>query len=93
MNVEIGRTEEWKVGDRVRNLPEHSWVRHGSAWSDKMALPRQGTIIEVPMAARDAGEGTLLVEWDSLGAAKTSTDNWRMWIHSSFIAPVEEVAA
>jgi len=45
------------------------------------------------MAARDAGEGTLLVEWDSLGAAKTSPDNWRMWIHSSFIAPVDEVSA
>lgn len=78
----------YNVGDRVKNDPENAWLYCGSNWGNKMKKQRSGTIVEVPMATREAGEGTLLVKWDSLTDSDNSNESlWTRWIHSSLVAP------
>lgn len=75
----------WEVGDRVRNLPEHAWTCGTPSWVEKMEKPRGGVVLLAPKAAQSSGEGTLLVEWDSLTGSKSNPKDWQMWIHSSLI--------
>ena len=86
--MDAGATDltTWRVGDRVRCLPEHAWVRHGTAWKEKLSKDRGGVVIEVPACTAETGQGTLRVEWDSLLGEKADPEAWRMWVHSSLIA-------
>jgi len=83
MSVEI--EQRWKVGDRVRSLPEHAWLRPGP-WGEKLSKDRGGVVVEVPLETRSAGEGTLLIEWDALVGEKRNAADWTIWVHSSLIA-------
>ena len=78
----------WESGVRVRNRPEFASLWNDSHWGAKLALPRGGVVIEAPLVARTAGEGTLLIEWDSLTGPKQDPEVWRMWIHSSMVEAV-----
>lgn len=79
----------WRVGDRVRNRPELAHIYDGSPWAAKLALPREGTVIDVPWFAANNGEGTLLIEWDSLTGPKADPASWRIWVHSNHIHKIE----
>ena len=77
----------WYVGMRVRNLPENAHLQEGTPWAEKLALPRLGTVKELPWYIRKHGHGTLLIEWDSLTGQKNDPAAWRMWIHSNSVRP------
>ena len=77
--------QEWQVGERVASRPEFAHLYEGTSWAQKLALPRMGTIIEVPWATRNVGEGTVLVDWDSLTGEKGEPKNWQRWMWTGFI--------
>ena len=76
---------QWNVGDRVRNKPELAHLYDGTHWAEKLSRPRLGTVTEVPLYARETGEGTLLVHWDSLTGDNTDKALWERWMHSTNI--------
>ena len=72
----------WKVGARVSMRTQDAHLYEGTHWAEKLALPRCGTILEVPLATQTAGQGTVLVEWDSLTGQKGKAENWQRWMHT-----------
>lgn len=80
----------WKVGDRVRSLPELAHLYDGTVWREKLSKPRGGTVVEVPLAIQTSadGHGTLLIQWDSLTGGNDDPRLWRRWMHSRHIARV-----
>lgn len=79
----------WKVGQRVKNRPELAHAYEGTEWAEKMAMPREGTILELPWHIRHEGSGTMLVEWDSLTGPKKDPAQWRRWMHSDHVEPTQ----
>lgn len=75
----------WAVGDRVRNRIQYADLYSDSAWGAKLAIPREGVVVEVPPATHRTGEGTLLIEWDSLTGPKKNPADWRIWLHSDLV--------
>lgn len=69
-------------GERVRFRTEVAHIYDDSEWGEKLSKPRLGTIIEVPWAAANTGEGTVLVEWDSLTGPKADPVKWQHWHHT-----------
>lgn len=80
----------WRVGDRVENITEYSWVYAGTEKFDKMNRPRKGFVREVPLAAETTGSGTLLIEWESLNGVKGDLGHWQMWVHSDHVRRLAE---
>ena len=78
----------FKVGQRIRNKTELAHLYEGTGWEAKLARPRRGTVINVPWALLNVGEGTMLVEWDSLTGKKSSPEDWTMWIYSTHVETV-----
>ena len=72
----------WVPGQRVRFRAERASLYDDSAWGEKLRKARGGTIIEVPWAAANTGEGTVLVEWDTLTPPKANPADWRRWHHT-----------
>lgn len=79
----------WKIGDRVRNLTDCAHLYEGTPWAEKLAIPRDGTVVTVPWYAGHCGEGTLLVRWDSLTKQAGKPENWTRWMHSDHIEKIE----
>lgn len=79
----------WTVGDRVRNRPKFAGLYSDSAWGEKLARPRVGTVVEVPLAAATTGSGTILIEWDSLTGLKKNAADWQIWLHSDLVEKVQ----
>ena len=77
----------WSVGDRVANRVECAHLYSDCEWGEKLSKPRLGTVIEVPLAtaSEPSGEGTILIEWDSLTGAKSDPQKWQKWLHTSLI--------
>lgn len=75
----------WEVGARVSMKTEDAHLYDGSHWAEKLSKPRDGTVLEVPLATQDAGSGTVFVEWDSLTGQSGKPENWRRWMHTDRI--------
>jgi hypothetical protein len=77
----------WKIGDRVRTNLDHAWVYAGTEWEGLMSRDRAGVVLEVPDATIRQGEGTLLVQWESLTSGPLKRPV--MWTHSDLIRAPE----
>jgi hypothetical protein len=73
------------IGERVRNRTDMAHLYADSPWGPKLAIPRLGTVRDVPLATATVGEGTLLIEWDSLNGGKKDPLAWQVWLHSSLL--------
>ena len=85
-----------RLGDTVTPNPDHAWVYCGTEKEAVMNAPRTGTVIEVPMAAEQDGNGlgTVRVRWNSLTARPLMPHRAEHWHHTDLLlAVVSEGAA
>lgn len=82
MTVEI-EEPAIEVGQVVRNRLDRAWIYAGTKHAKRMARERTGTIVEVPLFARENGFGTVRVRWDSLSGVSNASDDWCMWVHTN----------
>ena len=73
----------WKVGDVVETNLDHAWVYAGTEREGLMSRKRRGVVIEVPLATKTQGKGTVLVKWESLTAQPLARADW--WTHTDLI--------
>jgi hypothetical protein len=79
----------WKAGDTVKTIPSvTARYENESAWVAKLSKTRTGKVVEVPHFTRVEGQGTLLIEWESLTGEQADPKQWRRWIHSTAVERV-----